>query len=62
MSLRNEITAKNADFLRWGDAPGDIHKPKQRSVRWKPTGRIREGYHFMERSRDRVLARRRARV
>lgn len=51
-----------AEYLRWGEAPGDLTKPFQKSVIWKPTGRIAQGYHFMERARDRVLARHRRRV
>jgi hypothetical protein len=61
-----EITATNAEFLRWGDAPGDITKPFQKTVTWRPDGPnskgiIAGGYHFMERARDAVLARRRRR-
>lgn len=61
-----EITAVNAEYLRWGDAPGDITKPFQKSVTWSPDGPnskgiIANGYHFMERARDAVLARRRRR-
>lgn len=55
------IEAKRAKHLRWGDKPGDLHKPFQKKVTWKPTGRIREGYAFMQRARDTVLARRRRR-
>ena len=49
--------------LRWGDAPGDLSKEAAFSgqVTWKPTGRIREGYGFMRRARERVVARRRRR-
>lgn len=54
-----EITARNTKALRWGDAPGDLRAPNQKSVTWKPTGRIKQGYRFMERARDRVLTRRR---
>lgn len=56
------IEAKRTQFLRWGDAPGDLHQPFQKAVTWKPTGRINQGYGFMRRARDRVLARRRARA
>lgn len=57
-----EITAKNAKALRWGDAPGDLTQAGLKSVTWSPTGPnskgiIANGYHFMERARDRVLAR-----
>lgn len=60
------ITARNAEHLRWGSAPGDLHKPFQKSVEWKPDGpnskgKIAGGYAFMRRARDRVLARRRGR-
>lgn len=54
------IEAKRTTYLRWGDAPGDLHRPFQQQVTWKPTGRIAQGYGFMRRARDRVMARRRA--
>lgn len=52
--------------LRWGDVPGDLATPGLKSVTWKPDGPnskgiIAGGYHFMERARDAVLARRRRR-
>lgn len=57
------ITAgtKNPDakYLRWGNAPGDLTTPFKRSVTWRPTGKIATGYHFMERARDAIAARRR---
>lgn len=49
---------KEDGYLRWGSAPGDLRKPFQKSVTWKPTGKIRDGYHFMERARDIIAARR----
>ncbi len=52
---------KTDGYLRWGDAAGDLRARGQTQVRWKPTGRIKDGYHFMERARDSVLARRRRR-
>lgn len=57
-----EIEARNAPVLRWGDAPGDLVTP-QKKVTWSPNGPnskgiIAGGYHFMERARDAVLARR----
>lgn len=59
----HEITAgtrtPGAKYLRWGDAPGDLRKPFQRTVTWRPTGQIKGGYHFMERARDAIAARRR---
>lgn len=59
----HQITAgtrtPGAKHLRWGTAPGDLRKPYQKTVTWKPTGRIAEGYHFMQRARDMVAARRR---
>ncbi len=47
--------------LRWGEAPGDLSRGAAFSgqVTWKPTGKIQQGWQFMERARDRVLARRR---
>ena len=53
------IEARDAEYLRWGTAPGDLTKPFQKSVTWKPTGQINQGYAFMRRARDRVVARRR---
>jgi len=55
------IEAKDAQYLRWGTAPGDLTKPFQKSVVWKPTGQINQGYSFMRRARDRVIRRRRNR-
>lgn len=48
-----------AKYLRWGTAPGDLTTPFKKSVTWKPTGKIQQGYHFMERARDAIAARRR---
>lgn len=53
-----EIRVRRAKYLRWGSAPGDLHKPFQKSVIWKPTGRIRQGYGWMLRARSVVMARR----
>lgn len=59
------ITAKRTKYLRWGDQPGDL-EGVFKSVTWRGDGpnshgKIQGGYHFMERARDAVLARRRGR-
>lgn len=64
VTTEHEITAgtktPGAQALRWGSHPKDLAQfPKRKSVTWKPTGKIAQGYHFMERARDMVAARRR---
>lgn len=56
------IAARNAKSLRWGEAPGDIRTPGQKSVTWKPGPKARAGGRFLERARDSVLASRRRSV
>lgn len=53
-----EIVARNTKRLRWGEHPGDLGSPFKKVV-WKPTGQIRQGFGFMRRARDTILARRR---
>ncbi len=60
------ITAKRTKYLRWGDVPGDLEGSGFKTVTWRSDGpnahgKIQGGYHFMERARDAVLARRRRR-
>lgn len=56
-----EIAPHSAKVLRWGDHPQDLHEPRK-SVIWSPfgpTGKgiLPDGYKFMRRARDTVLAR-----
>lgn len=55
----HKIRAVNAKTLSWGEGPGEITTPGQRSVQWKPGPKLSRASRFMERARDRVLARRR---
>lgn len=62
----HQIKARRTQYLRWGDAPGDLHRPFTKEVTWKPDGpnshgKIAGGYGFMRRARDRVLRQSRAR-
>lgn len=64
VQAEHQITAGTktpaAKALRWGTHPKDLSRyPVRKSVTWKPTGKIAQGYHFMERARDMVAARRR---
>lgn len=57
----HEIRAVNAKTLAWGETPGAIETPGQKVVQWKPGPKLSTPSRFMERARDRVLARRRRR-
>ncbi len=57
------ITAKKTKYLRWGGVPGDLETPFLETVVWRNDGpnshgRLKGGYHFMERARDQVRDRR----
>lgn len=58
------IRAKKTNYLRWGNHPQDLTNGRLREVTWSPdgptagqggTGRIKDGWHFMERALEQTL-------